>query len=1120
MKEKVERPVQDASSTDPTGKTQAGAVQKQLRELTMRNEDLQRRLTELEIAHLILLIHSSGDFRKCMSELTAALKEWSECQAVGVRLRAGDDYPYYETLGFPSTFVEAENQLCAYGPDGKIMRDGAGNPVFECMCGNILSGRFDPALPFFTAHGSFWSNNTTALLASTTDADRQTRTRNRCNGEGYESVALIPLHAGENLFGLIQFNDHRPDRFTPDLIARFEKMADSLAMVLAKRQTEEALRESEERYRTVADFTYDWEYWMNPDGDLVYVSPSCERITGLRPEELQANPALLIAMIHPEDRPKVVEHLQNETSREVGHLEFRIIDQNGGELWISHNCQPVYDVNGRFIGRRVSNRDINDRKRAEIELQKTSERLSLAQQSAGAGLWDWEMETELLTWSPELFSLFGLDPKDVNANFETWRNVLHPQDLHVAQIRIDDAIRDHKSLFSEYRIILPTGEVRWISALGKTTYDERGKAVRMSGICLDITERKRAEKGLQESEEKYRNLFDNAVVGMYRSRIDGSAVLEANQALCDIFGCTREELLSEPATIRWADPSARDAMIQQIKKNGGVTNFEADFVAKSGEIRNCLASVKLYPDEGYLEGTTIDITAHRRAEKNYRILFREMLDGFALHEIICDKEGRPVDYRFLAINPAFERLTGLAAEEIVGRTVLEALPGTESHWIETYGRVALTGEPAVFENYHSQLQKHFEVTAFRPAPNQFACIFADITDRKQAEAEKIKLEGQFHQAQKMESVGRLAGGVAHDFNNMLGIIIGHAEMALDHVDPSQPLFADLREIRKAAERSANLTQQLLAFARKQTVTLRMLDLNEIIEGMLKMLRRLIGEDIVLVWLPGPEGWPIKMDPSQIDQILANLCVNARDAIADVGKITIETANRGFDTEFCARHAGFIPGDYVHLSVSDNGCGMGKDILDKLFEPFFTTKEMGKGTGLGLATVFGIVKQNNGFVNVHSEPGQGTTFNIYLPRHVGKTEQKPKEALAEPIVRGQETILLVEDELAILKMTAIMLEKQGYRVLSAKTPGEAIRLAREHAGQIHLLMTDVVMPEMNGRDLAKNLLSLYPQIKRLFMSGYTADVIAHHGVLEEGVCFIQKPFYKKDLAAKVREALDR
>jgi signal transduction histidine kinase/DNA-binding response OmpR family regulator len=390
--------------------------------------------------------------------------------------------------------------------------------------------------------------------------------------------------------------------------------------------------------------------------------------------------------------------------------------------------------------------------------------------------------------------------------------------------------------------------------------------------------------------------------------------------------------------------------------------------------------------------------------------------------------------------------------------------------------------------------------------------------RQQAEADREKLQAQLIQSQKMEAVGRLAGGVAHDFNNMLSVILGQTEMALINMEPSGPLFSRLMEIHKAAERSANLTRQLLAFARKQTIAPKVLDLNETLEGMLKMLRRLIGEDIVLAWLPADGLWPVKVDPSQIDQILANLCVNARDAISGVGKVTIETRNVVLDEAYCAEHVECVPGDYVLLAVDDNGCGMDKETLGKLFEPFFTTKEMGKGTGLGLATVYGIVKQNKGFINVYSEPGQGATFKIYLPRHLSEVERVQDEA-PTALVRGHETILLVEDEPSLLEMTQAMLESLGYTVQAAATPSAAMHMAKEHASHIRLLISDVVMPEKNGRELAKDLTVLNPSLECLFMSGYTANAIAHHGVLDEGVHFIPKPFSLKTLAAKVREVLD-
>jgi len=388
----------------------------------------------------------------------------------------------------------------------------------------------------------------------------------------------------------------------------------------------------------------------------------------------------------------------------------------------------------------------------------------------------------------------------------------------------------------------------------------------------------------------------------------------------------------------------------------------------------------------------------------------------------------------------------------------------------------------------------------------------DITVRE-------RLQTQLVQAQKIESIGRLAGGVAHDFNNMLGVILGHAEVAMEMVDPSQPLHADLVDICSAARRSADLTRQLLTFARKQTIAPRVLDLNDAVAGMLKMLRRIIGEDIDLVWLPGDEVWPVKMDPSQVDQVLANLSINARDAIEGVGKVTIETKNIHFDEAFYANHPGFVQGEYALLEVSDSGCGMDKETLERLYDPFFTTKGMGKGTGLGLSTVHGIVKQSGGFINVYSEPGQGTSFKIYLPRQAAKPDPIPHKDPAAPAARGHETILLVEDEPLILALTTRVLEGLGYTVLAASTPGEAIGLAEGNSSGIPLICTDVVMPEMSGLDLVRTIKSSHPKLKSLFMSGYAANVITQNGVLDEGVKFIQKPFMIGDLAAKVRETLD-
>ena len=393
-----------------------------------------------------------------------------------------------------------------------------------------------------------------------------------------------------------------------------------------------------------------------------------------------------------------------------------------------------------------------------------------------------------------------------------------------------------------------------------------------------------------------------------------------------------------------------------------------------------------------------------------------------------------------------------------------------------------------------------------------------LRERKRADEERGKLQAQLLQAQKMESVGRLAGGVAHDFNNMLGVILGHTELALAEVEPSSPIHEDLQQIHKATLRSTDVIRQLLAFARKQTIAPRPFDLNEAVESMLKMLRRLIGEDIELAWLPASAPCPVMLDPTQLDQVLANLCVNARDAIAGVGRIVIETSAVSIE-EAVAEGLPYVrPGEYVMLSVSDDGCGMDEETVRMLFEPFFTTKEPGKGTGLGLATVYGIVKQNDGFINVYSEPGTGSTFKIYFRRHAGDLAGEPAgEESAVPTGAG-ETILVVEDEASILTLTERLLGTLDYRVLTARTPDEALAVADRHGGGISLLITDVVMPGMNGKELAERLTASFPDLRCLYMSGYSADVIAHRGMLDAGVHFIQKPFSTSDLAAAVRRAL--
>lgn len=510
--------------------------------------------------------------------------------------------------------------------------------------------------------------------------------------------------------------------------------------------------------------------------------------------------------------------------------------------------------------------------------------------------------------------------------------------------------------------------------------------------------------------------------------------------------------------------------------------------------------------------------ALRESEERYRRLFESAKDGI----LILDADtGAIID-----VNPFLVNLLGFSREQFLGRKLweiglLKDLVANQDNFQQLQERQYVRYEDLPLKTADGRgIEVAFVSNVYLAGRRKvIQCNIRDITDRKRAEEEREKLQDQLLQAQKMESIGQLAGGIAHDFNNQLSVILAYAEMALKELEPDSPLYNDLREILNAGERSAALTRQLLAFARKQTVRPRIIEVNETLSGLLKMLSRLIGEDIELAFKPGREVWTVKMDPSQIDQILANLAVNARDAITGTGKLTIETENAEFDEPYCADHHGYVPGDYVMLAVSDNGCGMDEETRSRIFEPFFTTKGVGKGTGLGLPTVYGIVRQNEGFVNVYSEPGQGTTFRIYLPRYIARTEEAAAPQTRPAMKGGTETVLMVEDEASILKLGKRVLGELGYHVLTAHDSEEAVQLCQEHVGEIQLLITDVVMPKMNGRELAGRLALLKPGLKVLYMSGYTANVIAHHGVLEEGVHFLQKPFTVEELAARVREALD-
>jgi len=521
-----------------------------------------------------------------------------------------------------------------------------------------------------------------------------------------------------------------------------------------------------------------------------------------------------------------------------------------------------------------------------------------------------------------------------------------------------------------------------------------------------------------------------------------------------------------------------------------------------------------------------DVTERRRAqealalsEQRLESIIASAPVGVHLYEL--DADGRLV---LTAANPAADTILGVDSSQLIGLEIEEAFPSLASTELpERYRRTAVTGKPWCAEHTaydNCQVVGVHQVHAFRISPGRIAVFFEDLTARNQAEEQKRNLEEQLRHSQKMEAIGRLAGGVAHDFNNMVAVITMNVQLALGNLPADHPVRGDLEEINQAAQRAADLTRQLLAFGRRQIIAPRVISLNESVAGIEKMLRRLLGEDIELHAHLASELAPVKVDPSQVEQIIMNLAVNARDAMPRGGTLTIETANVDLDEAYAGSHADARVGPHVMLAVSDTGSGMDSETVAQIFEPFFTTKERGKGTGLGLSTVYGIVKQSGGNIWVYSEPGKGTVFKVYLPIAEAEAEQPPRQAPGrETPSCGGETILLAEDAGALMRAMARMLANAGYHVLGASSGDQALRICRDHDGAIDLLLTDVVMPRMGGGELAERVRQQRPRTRVLFSSGYTDNGIAHHGVLESGVAFLQKPFTVGSLLDKVRDVLD-
>jgi PAS domain S-box-containing protein len=620
---------------------------------------------------------------------------------------------------------------------------------------------------------------------------------------------------------------------------------------------------------------------------------------------------------------------------------------------------------------------------------------------------------------------------------------------------------------------------------------------------------------------RYSELYDFAPVGYVTLDPEG-AIQKTNLAGARLLGQKRAQLVGAKFAF-FIPPEARHAFAAFLEKVFASRTKQVLEVAlaPANSAPLCVHIEAMADGDNGLEcrAVLVDVTERQRAEQalqrseqRYRSLFESMDEGFALGEMIDDAAGQPVDFRAIEVNPAFARQMGRPIEHLVGRTVREIIHGFEKHWIEAFSRVARTGVSECIENAVEALGKQFEVHVWRADAGRFAAAFSDVTALRQTE-ERLRV------SQRMESIGRLAGGIAHDFNNMLAIIMSYAELAMEDLNKPDMLQCSLNEIRTAGRRAAALTSQLLAFSRKQVLQPQVLDLNKIIERMETMLRRLLGEDIALTVVPAVDLGKVMADPGQIEQVLMNLATNARDAMPKGGQLTIATANTPCDESCANQHPGVASGPHVRLCVTDTGCGMDGHTRARIFEPFFTTKEVGKGTGLGLATAYGIVEQSGGTIVVHSELGKGSTFTVLLPRDLAGRQSLPRAITLTTRAVRAETVLVVEDEDALRTLVEHVLGRAGYIVLTAESGSEALRVFEQHQGSVHLLLTDVVMPEMSGKQLADQLLLQSPQLRILYMSGYTNEALVHRGVLDPGTFLVSKPFDPAQLTRMVRQVLD-
>lgn len=904
--------------------------------------------------------------------------------------------------------------------------------------------------------------------------------------------------------GLTQPPD-APDALTPEEMRR---------VIRELKANQVDLEASRERYRELYDLA-PVGYCIISESDLIDdANLTMAEILGVTRQDLLNRP--LSRFIHGDDRERYALHRARLfQTQEPQACEVRLYGVDRAPSWARLEATVTRSHSGSPIGR-VAISDIDEHKRTELALRASERRLQAILNSLLNGFVLYE-------------SVFADDGTFVSCRFvyvnEAFERLMGvPSSEFVGRTVHEVWPGTEAGWIEAYAEVALTGEPRIFEMYHTTTgrlyhcsaYRPDDSPQRFCVVFEDVTERRRIEEQLAADDALLRIAGRTAAFGGWSHDLR-SGVTSWSDAVADIHEVPRGYAPDPQTGIKFYAPEWRERITQVFAdcvEKGIPYDEEMELITRTGRRVWVHTTGEAIRDETgaivRVQGAFQDITKRKRIEQDYQALFREMIDAFALHEIICDAEGRPVDYRFLTVNPAFERMTGLRARDIVGHTVLEVLPGTERHWIESYGHVALTGEPTHFDNYSAELDAHYEVRAYQPTPGQFATIFTDVSHRRH-------LEHQLHQQARLAAVGQLAAGIAHDFRNLLTTIILYTQLSQRKPDLPPEVSRALETILGESRKAVDLVQQILDFSSRAIATLKPLDLQATIETVLATLRRTLPEDIRLSFSADAASFTIEGDAGRLEQALINLALNARDAMPNGGTLDIALTRFRLLPHALPPVADMQPGHWIRLSVTDTGTGMSDQVYAHLFEPFFTTKEVGKGTGLGLAQVYGIIRLHQGFIDVTTRFGFGTTFDLYLPAAESDSDAPADEPLTAPLGHG-ETLLLVEDNERLREGEQQLLEALGYRVITAADGHAALERFTTADPPVDLLITDIVMPEMGGKALLQELRRRTPGLQALGVTGYplqdTADDLKEAGFLEIFV----KPFQIEQIAHAIRRAL--